>query len=89
MHLATIIPASRVSGGLRVSRAMAAEENPIRARWVRLGTLPGGGVSERPKEHASKACKARAFEGSNPSATATPPPRRDQRTVAVGVDVRG
>jgi hypothetical protein len=43
----------------------------IRARRAHLGTLPGGGVSERPKEHASKACKARAFEGSNPSATAT------------------
>ncbi len=42
----------------------------IRARLVRLGTLPGGGVSERPKEHASKACEVKASEGSNPSATA-------------------
>ena len=37
----------------------------------RLGKLPGGGVSERPKEHASKACDGKPSEGSNPSATAT------------------
>ena len=46
--------------------------DPIRARLARLGTLPGGGVSERPKEHASKACEVKASEGSNPSATAIP-----------------
>ena len=43
---------------------------PIRAWRAALGTLPGGGVSERPKEHASKACEVKASEGSNPSATA-------------------
>ena len=36
-----------------------------------LVSLPGGGVSHRPKEHASKACEVKASEGSNPSATAT------------------
>ena len=36
-----------------------------------------------------KRVRRESSEGSNPSATATPPPRRDQRTVAVGVDVRG
>jgi len=29
-----------------------------------------GGVSERPKEHASKACEVQASVGSNPTATA-------------------
>ena len=29
-----------------------------------------GGVSERPKEHASKACEVQASQGSNPCATA-------------------
>ena len=33
------------------------------------GTLPGGGVSERPKEHASKAC-----EGATPPWVQIPPP---------------
>jgi hypothetical protein len=32
--------------------------------------LFGGGVSERPKEHASKACEVQASVGSNPTATA-------------------
>ena len=60
-----------------------------RSRWHcgchddRLAGRPGGsaispilfdgGVSERPKEHASKACEVKASEGSNPSATASPP----------------
>jgi hypothetical protein len=34
------------------------------------GNLSCGGVSERPKEHASKACEVRASVGSNPTATA-------------------
>ena len=34
-------------------------------------TLLGGGVSERPKEHASKACEVKASVGSNPTATAS------------------
>jgi hypothetical protein len=34
------------------------------------GTLVRGGVSERPKEHASKACEVQASVGSNPTATA-------------------
>jgi hypothetical protein len=34
------------------------------------GNLTGGGVSERPKERASKAREVKASEGSNPSATA-------------------
>ena len=33
-------------------------------------TLLDGGVSERPKEHASKACEVQASVGSNPTATA-------------------
>ena len=32
-----------------------------------------GGVSERPKEHASKACEVQASVGSNPTATARAP----------------
>ena len=35
-----------------------------------FGIVLRGGVSERPKEHASKACEVKASEGSNPSATA-------------------
>ena len=35
--------------------------------------LSGGGVSERPKEHASKACEVQASVGSNPTATAEQP----------------
>lgn len=35
-----------------------------------LGTLLDGGVSERPKERASKAREGQPSEGSNPSATA-------------------
>ncbi len=41
-----------------------------RARTT-LGNLSGGGVSERPKERASKAREVKASEGSNPSATAS------------------
>ena len=33
-----------------------------------------GGVSERPKEHASKACEVQASQGSNPCATANRQP---------------
>ena len=36
------------------------------------GRLARGGVSERPKEHASKACEVQASVGSNPTATADP-----------------
>ena len=39
-------------------------------------TLVGGGVSERPKEHASKACVGNTTVGSNPTATATVVPPR-------------
>ncbi len=35
-----------------------------------LGSLSGGGVSERPKERASKAREVKASAGSNPAATA-------------------
>src|SRR5690348_10424329 len=38
-------------------------------RPLRSGTLLGGGVSERPKEHASKAC-----EGATPPWVQIPPP---------------
>jgi hypothetical protein len=34
------------------------------------GKVSHGGVSERPKEHASKACEVKASVGSNPTATA-------------------
>ena len=34
------------------------------------GNLTGGGVSERPKERASKAREVKASAGSNPAATA-------------------
>jgi hypothetical protein len=44
----------------------------------RSGTLARGGVSERPKEHASKACEVQASQGSNPCATASRP-----RTIAI------
>ena len=39
------------------------------------GNLSGGGVSERPKEHASKACVGKTSVGSNPTATAQEPRR--------------
>jgi hypothetical protein len=38
---------------------------------VLLAKLADGGVSERPKERASKAREGKPSEGSNPSATAT------------------
>jgi hypothetical protein len=48
--------------------------NPLAGSYSRarttLGSLSGGGVSERPKERASKAREVKASEGSNPSATA-------------------
>ena len=44
---------------------------PIRSGPVALGTLFGGGVSERPKERASKAREGRPSAGSNPAATAS------------------
>jgi ADP-ribose pyrophosphatase YjhB (NUDIX family) len=37
----------------------------------RSAKLLGGSVSERPKEHASKACEVQASVGSNPTATAS------------------
>jgi hypothetical protein len=36
-----------------------------------LGSLSGGGVSERPKERASKAREGQPSAGSNPAATAS------------------
>ena len=41
-----------------------------RARTT-LGNLSGGGVSERPKERASKAREGQPSAGSNPAATAS------------------
>ena len=41
-----------------------------RARTA-LGSLSGGGVSERPKERASKAREGQPSAGSNPAATAS------------------
>ena len=37
------------------------------------GRVSPGGVSERPKEHASKACEGKTSVGSNPTATANKP----------------
>ena len=42
----------------------------IRAARTTLGSLSGGGVSERPKERASKAREGQPSAGSNPAATA-------------------
>ena len=42
----------------------------IRGAPSRAATLVRGGVSERPKEHASKACEGKPSVGSNPTATA-------------------
>ena len=36
--------------------AISVPEPAIGVTSDRFGKLPGGGVSERPKEHASKAC---------------------------------
>jgi type VI protein secretion system component VasK len=51
-----------------------------------LGSLSGGGVSERPKERASKAREGQPSAGSNPAATASlsrpnasPPQRGPER----------
>ena len=49
----------------------SAELDWIRASPPDLGNLPGGGVSERPKERASKAREVKASESSNLSATAS------------------
>jgi hypothetical protein len=49
----------------------ASELDSIRATPPDLGNLPGGGVSERPKERASKAREVKASAGSNPAATAS------------------
>ena len=38
---------------------------------ITLGNLSGGGVSERPKERASKAREGQPSAGSNPAATAS------------------
>ena len=43
------------------------------------GNLLGGGVSERPKEHASKGCVGQPTVGSNPTATASQRSRQDMR----------
>ena len=43
----------------------------IRPAPARICTLLRGGVSERPKERASKAREGQPSEGSNPSATAS------------------
>ncbi len=48
----------------------------LRPATLAPGTLVDGGVSERPKEHASKACEVQASVGSNPTATALGAARR-------------
>ena len=53
--------------GLRAPAEAFARPGPR----CRSGTLARGGVSERPKEHASKACEVQASVGSNPTATAS------------------
>ena len=57
----------------RSSSPRAAEPQRDATRGGRSGNLFGGGVSERPKEHASKACVGKTTVGSNPTATATGP----------------
>lgn len=47
------------------------ERPSIRYRRPWFGSLPGGGVSERPKERASKAREGKTSESSNLSATAS------------------
>jgi hypothetical protein len=46
--------------------------------------LAGGSVSERPKEHASKACEVQASVGSNPTATALATGKTPGRSVRPG-----
>ena len=62
------------------SSSLGAEAAPdsylIRGAAVRFGSLRRGGVSERPKERASKAREVKASAGSNPAATATAPRHR-------------
>src|SRR6478609_7454442 len=54
-----------------LGRRDASGELPIDSPCLRrLGTLLGGGVSERPKERASKAREGQPSAGSNPAATA-------------------
>ena len=60
-----------IGGGAEVCRSGLLGLDSIRARPPALGTLPGGGVSERPKERASKAREVKASAGSNPAATAS------------------
>jgi hypothetical protein len=52
------------------ARLNALRSLPISSSNAADGIVFGGGVSERPKEHASKACEVKASVGSNPTATA-------------------
>jgi hypothetical protein len=58
----------RVNAGTG-ARATPSAGSDSRARTT-LGNLSGGGVSERPKERASKAREGQPSAGSNPAATA-------------------
>jgi hypothetical protein len=53
-----------------------------------LGSLSGGGVSERPKERASKAREGQPSAGSNPAATASLTRVNVYTSVATGVNAR-
>jgi hypothetical protein len=44
------------AGASTTMAAISVLEPAIRVTGDRFGKLPDGGVSERPKEHASKAC---------------------------------
>ena len=60
-------------GVLRSALKRRCAHDLIRGAAVRFGSLRRGGVSERPKERASKAREVKASAGSNPAATATAP----------------
>jgi hypothetical protein len=45
-----------IVGASTTMAAISVPEPAIGVTRDRFGKLPGGGVSERPKEHASKAC---------------------------------
>jgi hypothetical protein len=61
-------PTPRVNN-VALAPIMKSRAREVSRRAEGLGTLLGGGVSERPKEHASKAC-----EGATPPWVQIPPP---------------
>ena len=84
--IAAWVPLADVAAWCAVAWSIWGSSWPGTYRQERTGPsarLIGGSVSERPKEHASKACDVQASVGSNPTATASLT-RRNAGTVHQG-----